>query len=141
EALELPPANFNFALSHTHAGPPLMEPDTALPGSELLAQWMEELFEETVKVVRESLAAQFDATMDWHSGRCALATVRDLPDPEPHSSRVVCGFNPHGFPDDKLLVGRITDASGRIRGTLTNYACHPTTLAWDNTAISPDYVG
>src|SRR5262249_49439974 len=22
-----------------------------------------------------------------------------------------------------------------------NYACHPTTLAWDNTQISPDYVG
>src|SRR5262249_34891748 len=24
---------------------------------------------------------------------------------------------------------------------LVNYACHPTTLAWDNAAISPDYVG
>jgi hypothetical protein len=24
---------------------------------------------------------------------------------------------------------------------LVNYACHPTTLAWDNEAISPDYVG
>ena len=22
-----------------------------------------------------------------------------------------------------------------------NYACHPTTLAWQNTLISPDYVG
>src|SRR5205814_204485 len=22
-----------------------------------------------------------------------------------------------------------------------NYACHPTTLAWENTLISPDYVG
>ena len=26
-------------------------------------------------------------------------------------------------------------------GTLVNYACHPTTLAWENTLISPDYVG
>ena len=25
--------------------------------------------------------------------------------------------------------------------TIVNYACHPTTLAWDNTLISPDYVG
>ena len=26
-------------------------------------------------------------------------------------------------------------------GTVVNYACHPTTLAWENTLISPDYVG
>src|SRR5690606_33553586 len=25
--------------------------------------------------------------------------------------------------------------------TVVNYACHPTTLAWQNTLISPDYVG
>ena len=24
---------------------------------------------------------------------------------------------------------------------MVNYACHPTTLAWQNTLISPDYVG
>jgi hypothetical protein len=40
-----------------------------------------------------------------------------------------------------MLVGRISDLSGRLRGALVNYACHPTTLAWDNTAISPDYIG
>ena len=25
--------------------------------------------------------------------------------------------------------------------TIVNYACHPTTLAWENTLISPDYIG
>src|SRR5439155_12619466 len=25
--------------------------------------------------------------------------------------------------------------------TLVNYACHPTTLAWDNRLLSPDFVG
>jgi hypothetical protein len=28
-----------------------------------------------------------------------------------------------------------------VRATLLNYACHPTTLAWDNHLLSPDYVG
>ena len=28
-----------------------------------------------------------------------------------------------------------------LLSTLVNYACHPTTLAWDNTLISPDFVG
>ena len=140
-ALSLEPANFIFALSHTHSGPPLMDADDSLPGNDILRIWMEHLFQSTIQCVREARGATFEATLDWHRGRCGLATVRDLPDPDPSLARVICGFNPGGKPDDTLLVGRITDSTGRIRATLTNYACHPTTLAWDNTAISPDYVG
>ncbi len=141
ETLKLEPANLIFALSHTHAGPPLMDADDSLPGSELLRTWMEQVFESTVFAVRQALKNQIEATLDWHTGRCSLATVRDLPDPDLGKSRVICGFHPGGEPDDTLIVGRITDSSGRIVATLTNYACHPTTLAWENTAISPDYVG
>lgn len=135
------PANLLFGLSHTHAGPPLMKAEDSLPGSDLLHDWMEQLFEATVRSVGEALQSAFEATLDWHVGHCNLAAYRDLPDPAPQRSRVICGFNPDGDPDDTLLVGRVTDSSGRIRATLTNYACHPTTLAWGNTAISPDYVG
>jgi hypothetical protein len=28
-----------------------------------------------------------------------------------------------------------------VLGSIVNYACHPTTLAWENTLISPDYIG
>ena len=141
ELMQFDSAQLIFALSHTHSGPPLMEPDDSLPGSDLLRTWMENLFQATVDAIKESLALQFDATLDWHQGRCGLAKVRDLPDPDTTKNRVVCGYNPAGAPDDTLLVGRITDMTGRIRGILVNYACHPTTLAWDNKAISPDYVG
>ena len=141
EAISLDSKHVIFALSHTHAGPPLMEPDDSLPGSDLLCTWMDHFFQVTIDAIKESLASQFEATLDWHQGRCGLAKVRDLPDPDTTRNRVVCGYNPAGKPDDTLLVGRITDMTGRIRGTLVNYACHPTTLAWDNKAISPDYVG
>lgn len=141
EALELPPANLIFALSHTHAGPPLMDVDDSLPGSDLLRTWMEHVYKSTILAVRQAMENQIEATLDWHTGRCSLATHRDLPDPIPGKDRVICGFNPDGMPDDTLLVGRITDSSGRMTATLTNYACHPTTLAWENTAISPDYIG
>ena len=30
---------------------------------------------------------------------------------------------------------------GEVVATVVNYACHPTTLAWDSRARSPDYVG
>ncbi len=35
----------------------------------------------------------------------------------------------------------MTGADGRVLATIVNYACHPTTLAWQNTLTSPDYVG
>jgi len=46
-----------------------------------------------------------------------------------------------GPADDTVLVARLADFHGKTVATVLNYACHPTTLAWDNTLISPDYVG
>src|SRR5690606_30951210 len=68
-------------------------------------------------------------------------SIRDLPDPDESKQRDLCGYDPTREADDTLLVGRISDREGALRGVLVNYACHPTTLAWDNRAISPDYVG
>jgi hypothetical protein len=141
QELSVVPANLIFALSHTHSAPLLMDADDALPGSGLHRKWMKELFESTVRSVRQAMESQFAGTIAWHAGRCGLATNRDLPDPDLSRQRIVCGYNPDGDPDDALFVGRITDTTGKIRGTLVNYACHPTTLAWENEAISPDYVG
>jgi hypothetical protein len=141
EELSLQPAKLIFALSHTHSAPVLMDAEDSLPGSGLHREWMRALFESAVRAVRQALEHQFEGIVDWHAGRCGLAANRDLADPEPSRRRIVCGYNPDGEPDDVLLVGRITDSAEKIRATIVNYACHPTTLAWENEAISPDYVG
>src|SRR6202011_2606069 len=70
---------------------------------------------------------------------CKLAAHRDYWDAD--LKQYVCGYNPAGPADDTVVVARITAASGGTIATVVNYACHPTTLAWDNTSISPDYVG
>ena len=58
------------------------------------------------------------------------------------SGQFVCGFNPAGSERRHAARG---PHRRRVRAhtlaTVVNYACHPTTLAWDNTLISPDYVG
>jgi len=141
EAFSLTSANLIFALSHTHSAPLLMEPDESLPGNEIHQVLMKSLYESAIRVVKEAQSSTFEATLDWHQGRCSLASVRDLPDPNPEKQRVICGYNPDVVADDMLVFGRITDTKGQIRGTLVNYACHPTTLAWENTAISSDYIG
>lgn len=130
-----------FALSHTHASAPLMNPDSSLPGTEFLGPWMERIHQAALSATGRALANADDALLDWKVGQCGLAAARDFPDPNPSMNRMLCGYNPAVAADDTLLVGRITDPSGSVRATLVNYACHPTTLAWQNTAISPDYIG
>jgi hypothetical protein len=52
----------------------------------------------------------------------------------------VTGYDPAGEADDTVLVGRVSRDDGTVLGTVLNYACHPTTLAWENELLSPDYV-
>jgi hypothetical protein len=137
----LPLSRFLFGLSHTHSSVSLAEPDDGLPGGTLLRDYIERIQSASHEAVQAALENAEEAWLDWHYGRCALARNRDLPEPVPGSTRYVCGYNPDVVADDTLLVGRVTSRIGKRLATLVNYACHPTTLAWDNTAISPDFVG
>lgn len=141
DEFSLQPQHLIFALTHTHAGPPLLRADPALPLSEVNEAWLNSVLEATVSTVHEALKNSDEGILEWHTGRCGLASNRDLVDPTPGSDRMLCGYAPGNAADDTLLVGRITNADGSIRATIVNYACHPTTLAWENTAISPDYIG
>ena len=142
DELGLPAERFLFCLSHTHSAPPLAEPEPHWPGGDLLAAHLHNVRNTAAATAGQAIAALKPAIVDWHHGRCALAANRDLNDPTRTSpARVVCGFNPDEPADDFLLVGRVTSASGRPLATLVNYACHPTTLAWTNRRISPDFVG
>jgi hypothetical protein len=127
------------AFSHTH-GAGLMDPQrSSVPGGELIAPYLDDLAARLGALVCEARAAAAPATITYGSGRCDLAAHRDFWDAD--SGQFVCGFNPAGPADDAVLVARVTAASGAALATVVNYACHPTTLAWQNTLISPDYPG
>jgi hypothetical protein len=132
---------FLFGMSHTHASVTLADPNLDWPGGELLGPFLERLDQAAHEAIQTALENAEESVLDWHYGRCALASNRDLPDPTQDSGRFVCGFNPNLKADDTLLVGRISSRSGKTVATLVNYACHPTTLAWENRSISPDFVG
>lgn len=129
-----------LSMAHTHAAPPLDRTRSHLPGGEHIEPYMATVRDALVAATREAVASAVESQLVMDAGSCSLARNRDLLlDDQRHFA---CGFNPHADADDTLLVGRITErASGRIIGTIVNYACHPTTLAWENTLISPDYVG
>jgi hypothetical protein len=123
--------------SHTH-GAGLMGLDRAgLPGGEHIPPYLERLGERAGALAKEALGSLVPTSIVYGQGRCALGTHRDFWD----GSQYVCGHNPGVPVDDSLVVARVTAEDGNPIATVVNYACHPTTLAWDNTLISPDYIG
>jgi hypothetical protein len=139
EALGLDPARVMINLSHTHACPSMCRDDKDMPGGHLIAPYLDRVREQTIQATRRALASAQPATLDWSAGRSSLATNRDQPDPD--KDRLLIGFNPDAPTEDALLVGRATAEDGSTLATIVNYACHPTTLAWNNRLISPDFIG
>jgi hypothetical protein len=139
ERLRLKPERVMIAFIHTHAGASICAEDADKPGGQLIEPYLHHLRDAFLAAARRAVEDLKPGTLSWATGRCDLATNRDLRDPQ--RNRMVCGFNPAAPADDTLLVGRATDMAGRLIATIVNYACHPTTLAWDNRLISADYIG
>src|SRR5687767_5296530 len=149
-ALQLQPAQLILSFTHTHAGPSLCTDDVDKPGGHLVEPYLMKLREALIDATREALERAAPAILTWANARCDLAANRDLSDPQ--GRRIVCGYNPLQLADDTVLVGRVTRVQtppspplvrggergsaplvrgGEILATLVNYACHPTSLAWD----------
>lgn len=139
EGLGLDEARVMINLSHTHSGPSLESENADRPGGEHVIPNLKALREKIITAATQALASEVEGELRFATGRCDLATNRSRPDPE--RNRYVTGYNPDGPADDTVLVGRVTGGDGEVIATLLNYACHPTTLAWDNELLSPDYVG
>ena len=125
--------------SHTHAAGLLSLDRSNLPGGELIPEYLDSLAETIAELLQDSLQNLQAATLVYGTGRCSLAANRDFWDRE--SGQFVCGYNPAEPADDTLLVARVDAEDDSTLATIVNYACHPTTLAWDNTLISPDFPG
>ena len=126
-----------FASSHTHASPLPCIHRSKKEGSEFIPGFIDQIISGTVEACKEAAKTIQDVDVTWAYGKCDLAVNRDLPCGEIE----VVAFNQDIVADDTLTVGRISNKDGKVIGVIANYACHPTTLAWKNSAISPDYIG
>jgi hypothetical protein len=134
------PDDVMVALSHTHGSGWMSRTRGSLPGGDLIGPYLDMLGDICELVAKKAAGSANPATLLFGRAKCDLARQRDFYDPA--SKQFVCGYNPDGTPDDTVTVARaIADDTGETLGTVVNYACHPTTLAWENTLISPDYVG
>ncbi len=138
-ATGIAPEKIVTTFSHSHAAGFFAPDRIPLPGGELIEGHLMTIYENVTAAAVEALAKLQPAFITYGIGCCTLATNRDYWDDE--RNFYACGFNPDGTADDTLLVARVTNAENELLAVVVNYGCHPTTLAWENTLISPDYVG
>ena len=136
-ALDIEENQLMLHLTHTHAGPTTASDVAHEEGGEFVAAYHAEAISQIVEAAREARDRSVVANITWAYGKCDLAVNRDLP----CGIEDVLAFNPDIAADDTLTIGRVCDDAGKILGVVVNYACHPTTLAWANSKISPDFVG
>ena len=139
DGLSLPPSQLMVCLTHTHSGPSLSTENADKTGGDLIAPYLKKIRESVIRAVKTALSRARRSFLSWHYDKCTLATCRDLPDS--NANRYICGYNPAVPADNTLLVGRVTDEKNEVIAVIVNYACHPTTLAWQNRRLSPDYIG
>lgn len=131
--------NLLINMSHTHAGANINSSALDKPGVQLIKPYLAHLANHISDAILEARNKMQNAWVTYGYGKCSLATNRDFFDTD--AQQWACGFNPQGHADDTVLVARVTNDDGKILATLVNYACHPTTLAWDNHLLSPDFIG
>ncbi|MBI4551610.1 MAG: hypothetical protein HY710_05035, partial [Candidatus Latescibacteria bacterium] len=125
--------------SHTHSACNLDIDRTGDPGGHLIQPYLDALPGKITEAYRAARASLQPVELAYGVGRCDLGRNRDYWDEE--TKQYACGTNPGGPADETVMVVRVTDRAGHLLAHLVNYGCHPTTLAWQNVLISPDYIG
>lgn len=133
------PSCLSVTFSHTHAAINLDLERTDQPGGRHIEPYLAALPAHIAAAAAQARQSLQEAHLSYARGRCDLAWARDFWDAERRA--YACGPDPGSPGDDTLLLMRASDADGKPLAHLVNYACHPTTLAWDNRLISPDYIG
>jgi len=139
ETSGLPVDKIVVSYSHTHSAGWYVPDRFKMPGGDLITPYLESLKTKLQVACREALNNVQEVTITYAVSRCNMAANRDYWDGD--NGIYACGYNPDSPVDDTVIVARITNETGHQVAVMVNYSCHPTTLAWDNTLISPDYVG
>lgn len=138
-AAQIAPEQVVVGYSHTHSAGWYMPDRFGLPGGELIPAYLETIGDQLHAATHAALADLSPAHIAYATSRCAMAAHRDCWDELENC--FVCGHNPGGPCDDTVTAAKVSSLDGKPRAILVHYACHPTTLGWDNSLISPDFIG
>jgi hypothetical protein len=133
------PDQIAISFSHTHSSGWFVPDRIGLPGGELIPGYLADLDVKMRQAGEQAMASIQEVSISYATGRSNMAGNRDYWDSE--RELYACGFNPDAPADETVMVARVSNSAAKTIAVIVNYGCHPTSLAWDNSLISPDYVG
>lgn len=135
---QIPLENIRFSCTHTHSGPNTFRLKTITEGLNMAVGYLSTLPERIAGAVWQAQQVLKPVRCGAGAGRLEINVNRRLKLPE---GRLVIGNNWQGPTDTKVRVLRFDDLDEKPVATLMHYACHPTTIAWQNQYFTPDYPG
>ncbi len=136
----VPPESLLMNASHTHCGPELRDDRILRCGIDakyaaLSRQFVRDTATKIGKLVIETLARVEPSRLVYSHARAGFAMNRRLPT----SGGFINSPNPDGPVDHDVPVLRAEDADGKLKAILFGYACHATTLSFQQ--LCGDYPG
>ncbi|MBX6314325.1 MAG: neutral/alkaline non-lysosomal ceramidase N-terminal domain-containing protein [Isosphaeraceae bacterium] len=136
---------FVVCATHTHCAPSLSGVASLIFATEIPPEHQEHIDRYTRELTDQIEAAALKALADrrpgrlaWTEGRVGFAANRRV---LKEGRWVGFGVTPGGPVDHALPMLRATDADGKLRAVLVNYACHCTTLGGKFNKICGDWAG
>lgn len=134
----IPRDHVRLSWSHTHSGPNTFRLGTIADGKDMVLSYMEGLPRRIAGSVWQAQQSLKPVRCAPASGACEINVNRRL---KLEDGRIVVGRNWSGPVDRTVRVVRFDDLNETPVAIIVHYACHPTTMAWQNPYFTPDYPG
>jgi hypothetical protein len=131
-------AGIRFSCTHTHSGPNTFRLPMIREGLDMALAYIESLPSLVAGAAWQALQNLQPVRVGIAQGACDINVNRRAKDRE---GRTFVGCNPEGERDTRVQVIRFDNEQGEVVASILHYACHPTTMAWQNEWVTPDYPG
>jgi hypothetical protein len=122
-----PQLHLMISATHTHHSPDTLGLWGSLPRSGRNADYARQIETAIVQAVRNAFATRVPVKVTQRLGR--------------HANDSTASAEPQIIQDGFVSLTFRSQQDGRVLGTLTQWAAHPTVLGMENNALSADYVG
>lgn len=143
--LGLPASKVALCATHTHSGPhlrdvlnPIFMKDIPDAHWEVIERYSDQLIDKVVAVCREAINNRNTGSLSWGQGTVTFAGNRRVLE---NGQWTGFGIQPDGPVDHSLPVMKVSDADGKLKAIIANYACHCTTLGGTFNQIHGDWAG
>lgn len=130
--------HIRFSCSHTHSGPNTFRLANITAGLDMITAYLDGLPQRIASAAWQALQGMEPVRAGFGSGLCRIARNRRVRTPE---GEVIVGVNDEAQADHTMGVVRLDREDGTVLATMLHYACHPTTVGWQNNRFTPDYPG